>query len=193
MLGFRGVGKSSLVAQFVDGHFSESYYPTIENTLTKTITVNGQVYNAEIIDTAGQDEYSILNSRHALGIHGYILVYSITSRNSLEMCSVIRDKILNFTGTNYVPIVMVGNKCDLNNQRQVTFDQAQELCGDWKCAVTEASAKQNLNVSKAFELMLQELEKHPSNSLESSESLNKRASSSKLASKNQSSSNCLLQ
>lgn len=90
--------------QYVEGHFVDSYFPTIENAFTKSIKYRGQEYTAEIIDTAGQDEYSILSSNHALGIHGYVLVYSITSRASFDMVSVIRDKILNYTGANWVPV-----------------------------------------------------------------------------------------
>ena len=52
-----------------------------------------------------------------MGIHGYVLVYSIAAKNSFENCKVIRDKILDSTGTNWVPIVLVGNKCDLEQQR----------------------------------------------------------------------------
>lgn len=88
-------GKSSLAVQFVDGHFVDSYYPTIENTFSKTIRYKGQDFSTEIVDTAGQDEYSILNSKHFIGIHGYMLVYSVSSLPSFEMVQVIREKILN--------------------------------------------------------------------------------------------------
>lgn len=99
--------------QFVENHFVESYYPTIENTFSRTIKFKGQEYATEIIDTAGQvcffpnqapvrpltipaqDEYSILNSRHSIGIHGYMLVYSVASKTSFEMVKIIRDKVLN--------------------------------------------------------------------------------------------------
>lgn len=157
--GVRGVGKSSIVVQYCENHFADNYYPTIENTFAKAIKYRGQEYACEIIDTAGQDEYSILNSKHAVGVHGYILVYSITSKQSLDTCRVIRDKILNFTGTNWVPIVLVGNKCDLNGQRQLSLDDAQNLANEWNCAVVEASAKQNLNVGRIFETCLAEIEK----------------------------------
>lgn len=73
----------------------ENYYPTIESTFSRTITYKGQEYLTEIVDTAGQDEYSLLNSKHFIGIHGYMLVYSVASRQSFEMVRVIRDKILN--------------------------------------------------------------------------------------------------
>lgn len=128
--------------QFVDQHFVDSYYPTIENTFTKMVKYKGQDFQLDIIDTAGQvsrrhrpwedehtladassspssrqDEFSILSSRHAVGLHGWILVYSVSSRSSFEMCSIIREKILNYTGRDSVPMVLVGNKSDLAVQR----------------------------------------------------------------------------
>merc|ERR1711939_827482 len=143
IVGSRSVGKSSLTVQFVDGHFVESYYPT-----------------TEIVDTAGQDEYSILNSKHFIGIHGYVLVYSVASTQSFEMVQVIRDKILNHLGIDWVPVVLVGNKSDLRpDQRQVSVEQGKALAEKFNCAYTEASARYNENVGKAFELMIGQIEK----------------------------------
>lgn len=67
--------------------------------------------------TGEQDEFSILQSKQAVGLHGWILVYSVTSRSSFEMVSIIRDKVLNYTGIDSVPMVIVGNKSDLDAQR----------------------------------------------------------------------------
>ncbi|KAF2272304.1 rheb small monomeric GTPase RhbA [Westerdykella ornata] len=160
IVGSRAVGKSSLTVQFVDGHFVESYYPTIENTFSKVIRFKNQEFATEIIDTAGQDEYSILNSKHFIGIHGYMIVYSVASKQSFEMARIIRDKILNHLGTEWVPIVIVGNKSDLNPaQRQVTAADGKALAEEFKCAWTEASARYNENVQKAFDLMIAEIEK----------------------------------
>lgn len=159
VLGSPSVGKSSLTVQYVEDQFIDLYYPTIENTFTKIIKYHNQEYKAEIIDTAGQDEHSILNKKHSIGIHGYMLVYSITSRASLEICQVIRDKILNHTQTDWVPIVLIGNKSDLHLQREVTFEETQKIAKEWNCANIEASAKHNTNIAKAFELMLGEIEK----------------------------------
>lgn len=160
ILGSRSVGKSSLTIQFVEGQFVESYYPTIENTFSKIIKYKGQDYATEIIDTAGQDEYTILNYKYCIGIHGYILVYSVASKSSFEMVKIIRDKILNHTGTNWVPIVIVGNKSDLHIQRQVTPEDGKNLALQWKCSWIEASARHNENVAKIFELIILEVEKH---------------------------------
>lgn len=160
IVGSRSVGKSSLAVQFVDGHFVDSYYPTIENTFSKTIRHKGQDYATEIVDTAGQDEYSILNSKHFIGIHGYMLVYSVSSLPSFEMIQVIREKILNHLGSESVPIVIVGNKSDLRpEQRQVSPEEGKKLSEKFQCGWTEASARYNENVGRAFELLVAQIEK----------------------------------
>jgi len=160
IVGSRSVGKSSLTVRFVDHHFVESYYPTIENTFSRIIKHKGQDFATEIVDTAGQDEYSILNSKHFIGIHGYIIVYSVASRQSFDMVTVIRDKILNHLGAEWVPLVIVGNKSDLAaDQRQVQAEEGQQLAQQFNCGFTEASARLDHNVAKSFDLMIGEIEK----------------------------------
>lgn len=95
-----------------------------------------------------QDEYSILNSKHAIGIHGYVLVYSIASRNSFDMIQTVHDKILNYTGTESVPCVVVGQKSDLHVQRQVSEQEGKQLASSLKCAWVETSARHNANVGE---------------------------------------------
>ncbi|RMJ23189.1 rheb small monomeric GTPase [Aspergillus sp. HF37] len=160
IVGSRSVGKSSLTVRFVERHFVESYYPTIENTFSRIIKHNGEDFATEIVDTAGQDEYSILNPKHFIGIHGYIIVYSVASRQSFETVRVIQDKILNHLGADQIPLVVVGNKSDLKaDQRQVSLDEGRQLEEELHCAFTEASARLDYNVEKAFDLMIGEIEK----------------------------------
>ncbi|PWN97492.1 putative ras-related GTP-binding protein [Tilletiopsis washingtonensis] len=159
VLGSRSVGKSSLIVRYVEDAFVDSYYPTIENIFNKCVKYKGVEYDCDVIDTAGQDEYSILNSKHAIGIHGYVLVYSIASRNSFEMVQTVYDKILNYTGTEHVPCVIVGQKSDLHVQRQVSEQEGKDLAQQLQCAWVETSARHNANVSKVFELMLGETER----------------------------------
>ncbi|KAF8484744.1 small GTPase superfamily [Russula ochroleuca] len=165
VLGSRSVGKSSLVIQFTENQFIESYYPTIENSFTKSISYKGVDYDCEIMDTAGQvcirDEYSILNSKHAIGIHGFVLVYSVTSRNSFDMIQIIYDKIINFCGMKEIPCVIVGSKIDLSQRssRQVQATEVEDLAKANRAAWIETSAKNNVNVAKVFELCLAEIER----------------------------------
>ncbi|KAK9481337.1 small GTPase superfamily [Lipomyces japonicus] len=160
VVGSRAVGKSSLTVQFVEEHFVESYYPTIENQFSKIIRYKGQDYATEILDTAGQDEFSIMNQKHSIGVHGYVLVYSITSRSSFDMIRVIRDKILNNTGTESIPVVIVGNKSDLGSQRKVETVEGKNLAIEWNCPFVETSARHNANIAKVFELLIAEIEKY---------------------------------
>jgi len=170
VLGSRSVGKSSLVIQYIENDFVESYYPTIESTFTKSVSYKNVEYECDIIDTAGQDEYSILNSKHAIGIHGYVLVYSVTSRASFDMIQIVYDKIIDFCGVNDIPCVIVGSKSDLEASRQVTSAEGEQLAKTNKTAWVETSAKTNVNVVKVFELCLAEIEKRaPNNQLEPQE------------------------
>ncbi|GAB7362075.1 hypothetical protein MBLNU230_g2109t1 [Neophaeotheca triangularis] len=159
IVGSRSVGKSSLTVQFVDGHFVDSYYPTIENTFSKVIRYKNQDFAVEIIDTAGQDEYSILNSKHFIGIHGYMIVYSVANKQSFEMCRIIRDKILNHTGADAVPLIIVGNKSDMDKQRQISRADGKKLADELGCAFVETSARSNEHVNEAFTGMIAEIEK----------------------------------
>ncbi|KAJ9113770.1 hypothetical protein QFC20_001796 [Naganishia adeliensis] len=145
--------------------FNESYYPTIESTHTKIIQHEGITYECEIIDTAGQrilakqDEYSLFNHKYAVGIHGYILVYSIASRQSFEMIQTLHDKILDFQGVDKVCCVVVGQKCDLNGVRQVKFEEGQALAKKLHANFIETSAKDNKNITDVFDLLMVEMRK----------------------------------
>ncbi|KAI4143525.1 MAG: hypothetical protein LQ341_002895 [Variospora aurantia] len=105
-------------------------------------------------------QVSILNSKHFIGIHGYMLVYSVASKPSFEMVRVLRDKILNHLGADWIPLMIVGNKSDLKPEyRQVPTDDGRQVAQEFKCGFTEASARLNNNVSRAFEDMIAEIEK----------------------------------
>ncbi|KAH8341146.1 hypothetical protein KR074_002360 [Drosophila pseudoananassae] len=143
MMGYRSVGKSSLSIQFVEGQFVDSYDPTIENTFTKVTRVNSQDYSVKLIDTAGQDEYSIFPVQYSMDFHGYVLVYSITSKKSFEVIQIIYEKLLDVMGKKYVPVVLVGNKTDLHQERTVSTEEGKKLAESWRAAFLETSAKQN--------------------------------------------------
>ncbi len=72
--------------------------------------------SSQLTPNSWQDEYTILNSKHAIGIHGYVLVYSVASRKSFDMIQVVYDKITNFCGMNQIPCVIVGSKVDLEKR-----------------------------------------------------------------------------
>ncbi|XP_055738320.1 GTP-binding protein Rheb-like [Salvelinus fontinalis] len=159
ILGYRSVGKSSLTIQFVEGQFVDSYDPTIENTFTKMITINGQEYHLQLVDTAGQDEYSIFPQTYSIDINGYILVYSVTSNKSFEVVQVIHEKLLDMVGKAQVPIILVGNKNDLHMERVISYEEGKALADSWNAAFMESSAKENQTAVEVFRTMILEAEK----------------------------------
>ncbi|XP_064018933.1 GTP-binding protein Rheb isoform X2 [Pogoniulus pusillus] len=154
-----GTGKSSLTIQFVEGQFVDSYDPTIENTFTKLITVNGQEYHLQLVDTAGQDEYSIFPQTYSIDINGYILVYSVTSIKSFEVIKVIHGKLLDMVGKVQIPIMLVGNKKDLHMERVISYEEGKALAESWNAAFLESSAKENQTAVDVFKRIILEAEK----------------------------------
>ncbi|KAJ3729125.1 small GTPase superfamily [Lentinula guzmanii] len=167
VLGARSVGEqrppSSSVKQFVEKQFIDSYYPTIERAYVKSIIYKGNEYVLEIFDTAGQDEFSPLKAQYAIGIHGYVLVYSIASSNSFEMVQILHDKIIDYCGVTDIPCVIVGAKSDLHSNRQVQFSELERVAEANNAACVETSAKDDVNVGRVFQLCVQEIERRLSN------------------------------
>ncbi|XP_077055270.1 ras homolog, mTORC1 binding like 1 isoform X1 [Siphateles boraxobius] len=159
VLGYRSVGKSSLTIQFVEGQFVDSYDPTIENTFNKMVSVSGQDFNLQLVDTAGQDEYSIFPQSHSMDIHGYVLVYSVTSMKSFEVVQVLHDKLLDMVGKIQVPTVLVGNKKDLHMERVIKPEEGKKLADSWGAAFMESSAKENQTAVEVFKRIILEMEK----------------------------------
>jgi len=159
-MGYRSVGKSSLTIQFVEGQFVDSYDPTIENTFTKTVKVRGQDYYLKLVDTAGQDEFSLFPLQYTMDIHGYCLVYSINSLKSFEVVKVIHEKLIDLTGQEgNIPILLVGNKTDLQLERVVPTEDGKRLAAKMKAHFVEVCAKQNSAVTDLFNNLLINIER----------------------------------
>ncbi|KAL8625642.1 GTP-binding protein Di-Ras2 [Nucella lapillus] len=165
VFGAGGVGKSSLVLRFVRGTFRESYVPTIEDTYRQVISCNKQVCTLQITDTTGSHQFPAMQRLSISKGHAFILVFSITSRQSLEELKPIYDEIVEIKGDmEAIPIMLVGNKCDEVN-REVSQTEAAEISKRWNCAFLETSAKTNHNVKELFQELLQ-LEKRRTVSLQ---------------------------
>ncbi|KAL1413470.1 GTP-binding protein [Vanrija albida] len=160
ILGSPSVGKTSITQQFTTPPtYNEAYYPTIESTSTRTVKYKGKDYEVEIVDTAGQDEFSLFPPKYAIGVHGYMLVYSIASRQSFEMITTLHEKILDQGGLEKVPCVIVGQKSDLANERRVTKAEGDALAKKLGAAFIESSARDNQNVDGAFDALLGEMQR----------------------------------
>ncbi|KYQ91426.1 Ras GTPase domain-containing protein [Tieghemostelium lacteum] len=104
----------------------------------------------DILDTAGCEEFSAMRSHYNRTAHALVIIYSITSRNSFNNCMSYYDNALRDKDTDYIPAILVGNKCDLESEREVLFSEGQELARKNGFAFFETSAKTRINVEAAF-------------------------------------------
>ncbi|SCU91270.1 LAME_0E11870g1_1 [Lachancea meyersii CBS 8951] len=168
VVGARNVGKSSLTVQYVESHFVESYYPTIENQFTKQVVLGKTNYTLEICDTAGQDEFSLVNTKSLIGLKGVAIVYSCVNRASFEIVELIRDKIIDQLGLEHIPTVVVANKIDLREElgdggdsvAAVTRLEGAALAKRLNAGFVECSAKLNVGVNDVVLQLLKRIEGH---------------------------------
>ncbi|CAF0990677.1 unnamed protein product [Brachionus calyciflorus] len=159
MLGSGGVGKSALTIQFVQSVFVGNYDPTIEDCYRKQVNINGQVSAIEILDTAGTEQFTAMRDLYMKNGQGFILVYSITSQATFLDLQDMKDQILRVKDTFDVPIVLVGNKTDLEDQRTVSREQGIQMAQNFKCSFFETSAKNRVNVDEIFADLLKQIDK----------------------------------
>jgi len=159
VVGGGGVGKSALTIQLIQNHFVDEYDPTIEDSYRKQVIIDDETCLLDILDTAGQEEYSAMRDQYMRTGEGFLLVYSITSRNSFEEVSAFRDQIIRCKDLERVPIALVGNKCDLESERQVSQAEGKELAKSFSCPCLETSAKTRVNVEEAFYDLVREIRK----------------------------------
>ncbi|KAI5795828.1 ras-related protein RSR1 [Pyronema domesticum] len=151
VLGAGGVGKSCLTAQFVQNVWIESYDPTIEDSYRKVVDVDGKSTVLEILDTAGTEQFTSMREIYLKSGQGFLLVYSITSLSSFNELAPIRDAILRIKEVDEVPMVICGNKSDLEGDRQVSKNRANHISKKWgNVPLYESSAKKRLHVDDAF-------------------------------------------
>ncbi|XP_070791768.1 GTP-binding protein Di-Ras2 [Pituophis catenifer annectens] len=166
VFGAGGVGKSSLVLRFVKGTFRDSYIPTIEDTYRQVISCDKSICTLQITDTTGSHQFPAMQRLSISKGHAFILVYSVTSRQSLEELKPIYEQICQIKGdTESFPIMLVGNKNDEDHNREVQTADGEAMAKKWKCAFMETSAKMNHNVKELFQELLN-LEKRRTVSLQ---------------------------
>ena len=160
VVGGGGVGKSALTIQLVQHNFVDEYDPTIEDSYRKQATIDDEVAYLDILDTAGQDEYSAMREQYMVGGEGFLLVFAINSRNSFEDLKSFHEQILRVKDVSSFPIVVVGNKADLGDrQRKVSKDEGEQRASEWGIPFFETSAKTRLNVEESFYELVREIRK----------------------------------
>lgn len=159
VVGGGGVGKSALTIQFIQSQFVDEYDPTIEDSYRKQCVIDGETAFLDVLDTAGQEEYSAMREQYMRSGEGFLLIYSITSRMSFDEIQTFHQQILRVKDKDWFPVVLVGNKCDLENERVVGTTEGRDLARGFKSRFLEASAREKINVDEAFYSLVREIRK----------------------------------
>jgi GTPase KRas protein len=158
VVGGGGVGKSAITIQFVQNEFVAFYDPTIEDSYRKSFRVGECMILAEILDTAGQEEYKALRDSYMRQMDGFLCVYSIIDKKSFEE---IRDDfvehIRRIKDADQFPCVLYGNKNDLESERMIKTQDVKEYADRIGAAFYEGSAKRRLHVEDAFYSLVQKI------------------------------------
>ncbi|KAI5863608.1 ras-domain-containing protein [Durotheca rogersii] len=172
-----GCGKSSITLRLVRSQWTSEYDPTIEDSYSITRRIDGTTYHLSLTDTAGQEEYRGMWASSNLGADAFLLVYDITSRDSLDALDYFNDLIdmeaetrldnaaraqragLGGGGVSDArmipPIkIVAGNKCDLQESRQVPAAAGLEWARRRGCGFMETSARLEVNIEETFALIV---------------------------------------
>ncbi|KAI3371453.1 hypothetical protein L3Q82_024053 [Scortum barcoo] len=190
VVGAGGVGKSALTIQLIQNHFVDEYDPTIEllfgplitelrslsdlslfqDSYRKQVVIDGETCLLDILDTAGQEEYSAMRDQYMRTGEGFLCVFAINNTKSFEDIHHYREQIKRVKDSEDVPMVLVGNKCDLPS-RTVDTKQAQDLARSYGIPFIETSAKtrQVRRVEDAFYTLVREIRLYRLNKLSKEE------------------------
>lgn len=163
-MGAGGVGKSALTVQYVQGFFLSFYDPTIEDCYRCQRVIDNEVVLMQVLDTAGQDDFSTMRDNWMRCSDCFLLVFSMTERRTFEELDEFYQRLLRVKEANEgeVPVVIVANKVDIVDGREVTIEEAQEKARKMGAPLIETSAKDGIGVADAFEQAVRERCKHAS-------------------------------
>ena len=157
LVGDASVGKTNIMSKYLKNEFHEDSKATVGVEFgSKQFTVEGHKIKAQIWDTAGQERYKAMTSAYFKGAKGAFIVYDITSKSSFESV----DRWLNdlrVSADKNLTVIIIGNKCDLEQQRDVKKEQGEEKSKSNGVAFMETSALSGENIDKAFDKMVNEV------------------------------------
>jgi Ras-related protein Rab-8A len=150
LIGDSGVGKTSLLFRFAEDAFNATFISTIGiDFKIRTIDIDGKKIKLQVWDTAGQERFRTITTAYYRGAMGIILVYDVTCQTSFDN---IRNWIKNTDehASNDVEKMILGNKCDIEGKRVITFEKGERLAQEYGVKFYETSARESVNVETAF-------------------------------------------
>ena len=151
IIGDTAVGKSNILSRYVKDEFSPNSKSTVGVELgIKFLKIKNTKTKIQIWDTAGQERYRAITSSYFKGSNGCFIVYDITNEASFNNIENWYEQIQKETSKD-IPILLVGNKCDLEDERKVPIEKGKEKAQNLNCAFFETSALKKINIDKIFE------------------------------------------
>lgn len=161
VMGSGGVGKSALTLRYINNEFVQVHDPTIEDTYRKKVQIDGTECMVDLLDTAGQEDYSMLRSSWMRDRDGFIFVYSLLDEASYQALQSFYDQLISIYEEIHriPPIVICGNKSDLTVSRRVDSSAGSSLASKYgnNTIYLETSALMGTNVAEAFTHLLREM------------------------------------
>ncbi|OAY32887.1 ras-related protein RABA5e [Manihot esculenta] len=157
LIGDSAVGKSNLLSRFARNEFDSNSKATIGVEFqTQVVDIDGKEIKAQIWDTAGQERFRAVTSAYYRGAVGVLIVYDITRRTSFDSVKRWLDELTTHCDTT-VARMLVGNKYDLENIREVSAEEGKSLAEEEGLFFMETSALDCTNVQTAFEVVIREI------------------------------------
>ena len=159
LVGDSGVGKTNIMSKYLKNQFREDSKATVGVEFgSKQFSVEGHQIKAQIWDTAGQERYKAITSAYYKGAKGAFIVYDITRKNTFET---VNKWVSDITAAadKKITLILIGNKNDLEDQRQVTKEMGEEKAKELGLAFMETSACSGENLDKAIQMMINEIYK----------------------------------
>jgi len=157
IIGDSYVGKTNIMSQDIKKEFNENSKSTIGVEFgNKIIKIDDKIIKAQIWDTAGQERYKSITSAYYKGAKGAFIVYDITSKTTFNSVDKwIQD--LNLYGDKNLTLLLIGNKSDLEEKRQIKKEDGEEKAKSFGLGFIETSACTGENIDKAFDILLKEV------------------------------------
>jgi len=160
VLGDGGVGKSALTLQYVQHNFIDYHDPTIEDAYQQRTVIDSEPCLLDILDTAGQVEFTAMREQYMRCGEGFIICYSITDRHSFNEAVEYRNLITKVRASEDVPVILVANKVDLEQtNRAVDVREGEALADKFNCPFYETSAAHRRHVDDVFHSLVREIRK----------------------------------
>lgn len=133
------------------------YVEPTEDSYQQQAVIDGEAALLDILDTAGQVEFTAMRDQYMRCGEGFIICYSVTDRHSFQEASEYRKLIARVRLSEDIPLVLIANKMDLHNQRKVTTEEGKTLASQFGCPFFETSAAVRHHIDEAFYMLIREI------------------------------------